>query len=175
MSITIRRRPYIVGVMGGADAPAPLLEEAFLLGDGIARRGHVLLTGGGPGIMRAASEGAWRAGGLVIAVLPNDRLWPLDGYPNEYVDIPIYTGLSDARNVINAKTPHLIVILPGGAGTLSELALALKAGTPVVTLRRDPPEFAPPGACVRAETVAEVLAVMDDRLPPLGAVLTDGF
>ncbi|MCX7817337.1 MAG: LOG family protein [Syntrophales bacterium] len=141
MSITIKRKPPIVGVMGGSDIKGNLLQEAYLLGEGIAKRGYVLLTGGGPGVMRAASEGAWRAGGLVIAILPNDRTHPMRGYPNEFVDIPIYTGLMDARNVINVKTPHVVVIMPGGPGTFSELALALKAGTPVVGLHISPPDF----------------------------------
>jgi len=84
--------------------------------------------------MRAASEGAHHAGGIVIGILPSERNRPLNGYPNEFVDIAIYTGMSDARNVINAKTPHVLVALSGGVGTLSEIALALRAGTPVVGL-----------------------------------------
>lgn len=169
MSITIKRKPPIVGVMGGSDVKGDILREAYLLGEGIANRGYVLLTGGGPGVMRAASEGAWRAGGLVIAILPNDRAHPMPGYPNEFVDIPIYTGLLDARNVINVKTPHVVVVLPGGAGTFSELALALKAGTPVVGLHVHLPDFIKKiSSFTQVNSVEEVLQVLERLLISAG-------
>lgn len=172
-SVTVRRKPYVIGVMGGKSADASLLREALALGEGIAGRGHVLLTGGGPGIMRAASEGAWRAGGLVIAVLPNERRRNLPGYPNEFVDIPIYTGLGDARNVINAKAPHVVIVFPGGAGTLSELALALKVGTPVLALRRARPEFIDTGLFLTFENVEDILTALDRLLSAPGVGETD--
>jgi len=133
-SIQLKRKPRIVGIMGSHREDSRALEEARILGKAVAARGHVLLTGGGTGVMRAASEGACRAGGLVLAVLPNERRQPMEGYPNEFVDLPIYTGLSDGRNVINGKTPHAIIALEGGPGTLSEIAIALKSGTPVIGL-----------------------------------------
>ena len=132
--ISVRRKPIIVGVMGSHTDDREAMEDARRIGEAIARRGYVLLTGGGPGVMKAACEGAHRAGGLVIGILPCERDRPLAGYPNDFVDVPIYTGMYEARNVINAKTPHCIVALRGGPGTLSEIALALRAGTPVVGL-----------------------------------------
>jgi uncharacterized protein (TIGR00725 family) len=132
--ISAEGKPLIVGVMGSHRDNAPAVKDARLLGEAIAQRGHILLTGGGPGVMRAASEGAHDAGGLVIGILPNERKRPLPGYPNEFVDIPIYTGMYDARNIINAKTPHVIVALGGGPGTLSEMAIGVKSGTPVIGL-----------------------------------------
>jgi uncharacterized protein (TIGR00725 family) len=164
-SITVTRKPFIIGVMGShRDESHAVMEEARRLGEAIARRGHVLLTGGGHGVMRAASEGAYRAGGLVIGILPNDRRHPLEKYPNEYVDIPIYTGMSDARNVINAKTPHVIVALRGGPGTLSEMALALRIGTPVISLHA--PSFEIPGNYdfTAVDTLEEALQEMDNKL-----------
>jgi uncharacterized protein (TIGR00725 family) len=160
-TISVQRRPLIIGVMGSRQEAAGALEQARLLGEAIALRGYVLLTGGGLGIMRAASEGAHRAGGLVIGILPNDRKRPMAGYPNEFVDIPIYTGMYEGRNVINAKTPHLLIALAGGAGTLSEIALALRAGTPVIGL--DCPKVSLPGVdpLIRVESVEEALQEMD--------------
>ncbi len=79
------------------------MAEARLIGEEIAKRGYVLLTGGGTGIMKAASEGAYRAGGLVVGILPGERGKGAPGYPNEFVHIPIYTGMSDGRNSITAK------------------------------------------------------------------------
>ena len=161
------RQPFIIGIMGGQDADPEALKEASHLGDEIAKRGLMVLTGGGPGVMRAASEGAHRAGGLVIAVLPNERKRPLAGYPNEFVDIPIYTGMSDARDAINAKTPHVLIALRGGAGTVAEIALAVKSGTPVICLH-DPGLT---GYAFRdliiVETVEAVMEVLDNMLRKL--------
>lgn len=121
----------IVGVMGGAIASDSTLMIAEELGRGIAERGWVLLTGGrNAGIMAAASRGAAGAGGLVIGVLPGES--PAGAAP--HVDIAICTGMGDARNVINVLSSHVVVALPGGAGTLSEIALALKAGRTVIAL-----------------------------------------
>lgn len=85
----------------------------------------------------------------------------LKGYPNEFVDIPIYTGLNDARNVINAKTPHVLIAIDGGFGTISEIAIALKNDTPTICLHC--PEFKCKGKrkCTRVETVEDALAEMD--------------
>lgn len=137
--IKLFRRPVIIGVIGGHTNETRVLCLAEDLGRLIARKGYVLLTGGGSGVMEAASKGAHDAGGLVIGILPNDRAHPVKGYPNPFVDIPIYTGMLDGRNVINAKTPHVIVALQGAYGTISEIALALNAQTPVISIAC--PEF----------------------------------
>jgi uncharacterized protein (TIGR00725 family) len=159
--ISVQRKPIVVGIIGSHREDAPSMDAAFMLGEQIAQRGHVLLTGGGSGVMRAASEGAYRAGGLVFAVLPNERNRPVDMYPNEFVDISIYTGMGDARNVINAKTPHVIIALGGGPGTVSEMALALKAGTPVIDLGAPRLESAGEVSVVTVGTVAEAMQELD--------------
>ena len=159
--ISVPRKPRIVGVMGSHGGEPEVRRQARLLGEAIARRGHVLLTGGGTGLMRAASEGAHGAGGLVIGILPNDRQRPMRGYPNEFVDIAIFTGMYEARNVINAKTPHCLIALAGGAGTLSEIALALRAGTPVIALNAPEISFAGAETICRVASVDEVLRAMD--------------
>ena len=165
--IEVRRKPFIVGVMGGHEAPPEILEDARRIGEAIAKRGHVLLTGGGDGVMKAASEGAFKAGGLVLAVLPSDRVRPLAGYPNDFVDIAIYTGLADARNVINAKTPHVMIAIDGGWGTVSEIAHALRNDTPVIALKT-PSIDLPHGGCLTAcDTVEDTLAQMDRLISSL--------
>jgi uncharacterized protein (TIGR00725 family) len=158
--ISIGRKPWIIGVMGSRDESGNR-DEARLLGKAIAERGHALLTGGGTGIMRAVSEGAHGAGGLVIGILPNERKRPMAGYPNEFVDIAIYTGMYEARNVINAKTPHCLIALAGGAGTLSEIALALRAGTPVIGLRCPEVSLAGVGPIIRVGSVDQAIQEMD--------------
>ncbi len=117
--------------------------------------------------MEAASEGAHRGGGLVIAILPTDRKRPLQGYPNKFVDIPIYTGMYDARNVINAKTPHILVALDGGPGTLSEMAVAMKSGTPVIGLNCPHFELSEENDFITVNTVAEAIRKIDESIAKL--------
>jgi uncharacterized protein (TIGR00725 family) len=80
--------------------------------------------------MEAAAKGAKDAGGITVGILPGDRACSANGY----IDIPIVTGLGNARNVINVLTSQVIIGIHGAYGTLSEIALALKFGTPVVGL-----------------------------------------
>jgi uncharacterized protein (TIGR00725 family) len=121
----------VVGVMGGAVASDSVLADAHRMGALIAENGWVLLTGGrNSGVMAAASTGASDAGGLVLGILPGDSA--SEAAPG--VDVAIPTGMGDARNAINALASHVVIALPGGAGTISEVALALKAGRPVVLL-----------------------------------------
>lgn len=157
-------KPPIVGVVGSGKEESSGL--AYSLGRRIAEDGFILLTGGGPGVMEEASRGAHEAGGLVIGVLPNERKYPIRGYPNKYVDIPIYTGISDARNAINAKTSDVIVALRGGAGTLSEIALAIKSGTPVIGLDCPTIDVETDGLFVRVSTVDEAIKKVKELLKP---------
>lgn len=121
----------VIGVMGGAVAEDAVLEDARRIGALIAEAGWVLLNGGrNAGVMAASAEGAQGAGGLVIGVLPCDDWTGVA--PG--VDVPVLTGMGDARNAINVLTSRVVVVLPGDAGTLSEVALALKSERPVVTL-----------------------------------------
>ncbi len=166
--ITVTRKPYIIGVMGSHRDESPaVMEDARRLGEAIAQSGYVLLTGGGPGVMRAACEGAHKAGGLVIGVLPNDKQHPLEKYPNEFVDIPILTGMYDARNVINAKTPHVLVAMSGGAGTLSEIAIAIRSGTPVIGLHAPPFTIPEDHDFIAVNSVEEVLLEIERILARL--------
>ena len=121
----------VVGVMGGAVVDELTLENARRIGELIAEHGWVLLNGGrNAGVMAASAEGASEAGGLVVGLLPGDTT--ANAAP--HVDVAIPTGLGDARNAINVLASHAVVALPGGAGTVSEVALALKAGRCVVML-----------------------------------------
>jgi uncharacterized protein (TIGR00725 family) len=127
----VERVRTVIGVMGGAVADEAVLENARETGRLIAEEGWVLLTGGrDAGVMAAASQGASDAGGLVIGVLPGDST---EGTA-PHVDVAIPTGMGDARNAINVLASQVVIALPGGAGTVSEIALALKSGRPVVLL-----------------------------------------
>ena len=124
----------IVGVMGGGRVDARQEELAYRLGRLIAAQGWVLLNGGRrAGVMEASARGAFEAGGLTVGVLPDDDT----RHQSPYIQIPILTGMGSARNYVNALSSHILVACPGGAGTVSEVALALKHGRPVVLLDFD--------------------------------------
>ncbi len=129
---------YIVGVMGPAKARRKDIENARVLGELIARREWVLLTGGRDvGVMHAASQGAKRvARSLTVGVLPStrDRI-------SKYVDVAVITEMGNARNNVCVLSSHVIVACGlGGSGTVSEVALALKAGKSVILLGATPVE-----------------------------------
>lgn len=119
----------VLAVFGGSDASAEEMTVAERVGALAARAGWVVLTGGGPGVMESASRGAVEAGGLTVGILPNAEEG--GGYPNPWVRISIFTGAGSARNAFNVLSADLCVAIGGGPGTLSEIALALKRGTPV--------------------------------------------
>ncbi|HLL75647.1 MAG TPA: TIGR00725 family protein [Pyrinomonadaceae bacterium] len=123
----------IVGVMGpGEGASEDERRAARELGALIAAEGWVLLTGGRAcGVMEAASRGAREAGGLTIGVLPTEDAESA----SEFVDLAVVTGMGQARNQINVLTSRVVFACGAGAGTASEIALALKARKPVILLR----------------------------------------
>lgn len=129
-------RRTVIGVMGAGENATPrAVVRARQLGALIAAEGWVLLTGGrGTGVMDAASRGARDAGGLVVGVLPGT-----DGAEaSEAVDVVLVTGLGSARNNVNVLSSDVVIACGSlEAGTLSEVALALKAGKPVVVLTED--------------------------------------
>ncbi len=129
---------YIVGVMGPAKARKKDLDNARVLGELIARREWVVLTGGrAVGVMEAASQGAKLVpGSLTIGVLPSAR-----ERVSKFVDVAIITDMGNARNNVNVMSSNVIVACGlTGAGTVSEVALALKAGKPVILVGATPAE-----------------------------------
>ena len=155
-------RRKVVGVMGGADVPADVASTAEELGRRIARAGWVLLTGGRPaGVMEAASRGARSEGGLVVGVLPDAD----PDQANKYVDVAIATAQSDARNLVNVLSCDVVVACFGGAGTISEVALAVKNRRPLVLLDFDPGKWLEPhmqyGRIRRVSTVGQAIQIIE--------------
>jgi uncharacterized protein (TIGR00725 family) len=122
----------IVGVMGpGEGATERDRSNAYHLGRAIAQEGWSLLTGGrNQGVMDSATRGAKEAGGLTIGVLPSPDK---DGM-SPFVDVPIVTGMGEARNTINVLSSDVVFACGMGAGTASEVALAVKGRRHVVLL-----------------------------------------
>ncbi|MGH7627833.1 MAG: cytochrome [Gemmatimonadales bacterium] len=125
------RRP-IVGIVGAGEASERSLRDARGLGWAVARRGWIVLTGGrAAGVMAAACAGAKEVpGSLTLGILPSDA-----GGVGPDVDVAVFTGMGDARNVVNVLTSDAVVACGvEGAGTASEVALALKSAKPVILL-----------------------------------------
>jgi uncharacterized protein (TIGR00725 family) len=119
-----------VGVAGASQPEPALVEEAELLGRRLAEAGAVVVCGGGPGVMEAVCRGARSVGGTTVGLLPGeDRR---DGNPHLSVSVP--TGLGQGRNLLLVRSSDALVAVGGGFGTLSEIALALRTGTPVIGL-----------------------------------------
>ncbi len=122
------RHSWRVAVIGGREATPEELDFARQVGELLARHGFLLYTGGGSGIMEAASRGAAEAGGTVIGILPEETMTDM----NPYVQIPILTGLGNLRNGIIIRSVEAAVAVGGRFGTLSEIAFALAKEIPVV-------------------------------------------
>ncbi len=149
------------------------------LGRWIARRGWHLLTGGGGGVMAAASEafvGVVDRAGLAIGILkgePQPDGTVESAAPNPWVELPVRTHLPlsgaagtdvRSRNHVNVLTADVLVALPGGHGTRSELALALRYGTPVIAfLEAGLPADWP--VIPVAATLADVTAWLERAMP----------
>lgn len=121
----------LIAVIGGRHEGKPLLKEAEALGRLIAKKGFILITGGLSGVMRAVSKGAHSHGGITVGILPQEH----KGSANEYVSIPIATGIGIARNAIIARTADAVIAIGGEYGTLSEIAFALQMGKPVIGIK----------------------------------------
>ena len=119
-----------VAVIGSAQCSIEVAVLAEKVGMELARRGAVLVCGGRGGVMEAACRGAKAAGGMTVGILPGTER----SQANPYVDVPIVTGLGEARNAIVVRTAEAVIAISGGFGTLSEIGLARKMGRPVVGL-----------------------------------------
>ena len=116
-----------MAVIGPGDEPTVAAAEVGRL---IAERGAVLVCGGRGGAMEAACRGAKEVGGLTVGILPG----PDRSEANPFVDVVLPTGLGEARNALVVGAADAVIAIGGGYGTLSEIALALKAGKRVIGL-----------------------------------------
>lgn len=124
----MRQRRHIIAVVGGRRVDKALLREAEAVGRLLSHRGVVLVCGGLGGVMEAASKGAKSGGGITVGILPQDN----KKAANEFIDVPIATGLGIGRNVIIARAADAVIAVGGEYGTLSEIAFALQMGKPVI-------------------------------------------
>lgn len=119
-----------IAVIGAGDAAGELEGMAEQVGRLVAQGGAVLVCGGLGGVMAAACRGARAAGGTTVGILPG----PDRSAANPWVGVAIPTGIGEARNALVVGAADAVVAVGGGYGTLSEIALALKAEKVVVGL-----------------------------------------
>jgi uncharacterized protein (TIGR00725 family) len=141
-----------VAVVGPGEASADELLVAEEVGAAVAVAGCGVVCGGLGGVMEAACRGARSEGGLTLGLLPGlDR-----EAANGWVVVAVPTGLGEARNALVVRAADAVVAIGGGWGTLSEVALALKSGVPVVGLGTWEP-------MLRGEVVAGIVAADEPR------------
>ena len=119
-----------ISVIGSSTTDVRLNKLAEAVGFELATRGATVICGGLGGVMEAVCKGAKKASGLTIGILPSDN--PRDA--NQYVYIPICTGIGYARNLVVVKSGRAVIAIGGAFGTLSEIGHALADGIPVVGL-----------------------------------------
>ncbi len=145
-----------VGVVGAGTCAEKLYQAAYAVGRHIARRGAILICGGLGGVMEGAAKGAFDHGGLTVGILPGSDA----DSANPYVKLPIPTGLGHARNILVVQSSQVVVAIDGQMGTLSEIAIALKLGIPVIGYKSwevDP-------KMIRADSIETVLRHIDEVL-----------
>ena len=127
---TPNMRQQTVSIIGGRACNAKVERLAHELGEKLAKVVHCLVSGGLTGTMRAACAGFQAGGGITIGFIPSyDKR-----DANPHVDIVIPTGMGLARNVLVVASGDVVIALPGGPGTLSEIAYCLQFGIPVISL-----------------------------------------
>lgn len=120
----------LIAVIGAGTCDEKTYALAEQVGSELARRGAMVVCGGLGGVMEAVCKGAQSAGGRTIGILPGTNYREA----NPFVDIPIVTGLGEARNSIVVRSGRVVIAIGGEYGTLSEIAFALKFGVPVIGL-----------------------------------------
>ena len=156
--------PY-VAVIGASNATEWELATAEALGRSLGEAGCVLVCGGLGGVMNAAARGVESVGGVSIGILPGDDR----AVASKHLTVAVATGFGEARNAIVARSTDAVIAVGGEFGTLSEIALALKMGSPVIgigtwELGRDDLDRDP---IVRVNDVHEAMDALRRVLPQM--------
>ncbi len=124
------KKPINIGVIGAGSCSEATYSMAMKVGTEIGKKGWTLVCGGLGGVMEGAAKGCLKAGGMTIGILPGlDR-----ASANDYIQVPLPTGLGEGRNLLVVLASDILIAITGEYGTLSEIALALKAKKPVIGL-----------------------------------------
>lgn len=142
-----------VAVVGGSSAGDEDCRTAEHVGRALARAQATLVCGGLGGVMEAACRGAKAEGGTTLGILPGEDR----DDANPWVDVAVPTGLGEARNALVVGAADALIAVGGEYGTLSEIALALRAGKPVFGIRT----WDIPGVEAVDDAAAAVAAVLE--------------
>jgi hypothetical protein len=149
-----------IGVMGssGGELNTEVKKKVFRLGEVIAERDAILITGGCPGLPYEAIRGAKAKGGMTVGISPGlsiDEHQHKFRSPIEDFDVLIYTGSGlMGREITNIRSCDIIVIVGGRTGTLGELAIAYDEGRLIGVLT---------GSCGITEIVETIIRVSDKQ------------
>ncbi len=124
------KRNPVIAIIGAGKCSKKLRDMAAEAGKYVAEHGGIVVCGGLGGIMEGAARGAKEAGGVTIGILPGE----IKDEANEFIDYVIPSGFGEARNILVVRTADAVIAFPGKYGTLSEMALALQAGIPLVAV-----------------------------------------
>jgi uncharacterized protein (TIGR00725 family) len=152
-------RSYVAVVGPGAGAAPADTAAAQETGALLAESGATLVCGGLGGVMEAACRGARQRGGVTVGILPGRR----HGEGNSYLTVELPTGLGEMRNALVVAAAEAVIAIGGSWGTLSEVALAMRTGTPVFAISGWPvgaPDGGPRAAGSPAEAVQLALAAV---------------
>ena len=156
-----------LAISGPGRATTEEYDAARAAGRWAAEHGHVVVCGGLGGVMEAAARGADDGGGMSVGLLAGEEREAA----NPYLSVALPTGMGEMRNALLVRTADVVLCIGGSWGTLSELALAVRTGVPVVALWSwDLPPDGPVHARTVARrpivtrTVAEALAAVEAAL-----------
>jgi uncharacterized protein (TIGR00725 family) len=130
-SMITSRDSVRVALIGARDASPAGLDFAFQVGKLLGQKGVIVYTGGSGGIMEAASKGVQAGGGIAVGVLKENDL----SSANDYINIPVMTGMGDLRNGIIIRSVQGAIAVEGAYGTLSQIAYTLSDQKPVLGYR----------------------------------------
>jgi uncharacterized protein (TIGR00725 family) len=126
------KRQQILVIGNNDNGCTPEMEKlAYEVGSQVAKSNSVLITGGLGGVMRAACHGTKDAGGLTVGIIPQND----SSLANEFCDIVIPSGVGLMRDFLNALSADGVIVIGGGAGSLSEICAAYMYKKPIVALK----------------------------------------
>ncbi len=111
-----------IAVIGSSECTSDIYNDAVRIGNIIAKKGYILITGGRGGVMEAVSKGAKEENGTTLCIIPsiNKR------EANRYCDIILPTGIGEMRNYLIIRSADIVISIDGDYGTLSEISIARK-------------------------------------------------
>jgi len=146
-SVMLNETPYQIGVFGSGTVNPEHYQMAYEVGAAIAKKGHILISGGLTGAMEASSRGAAEAGGLVIGVMPGTEFE--EGNP--YSTVKVITGMRYARNAINGLSCHGAIVVSGSCGAYEEARRVWEGRGPVVVLANSGSPTSAPETMIRLQ------------------------